>query len=245
MSAPKASVDLSVANTAVAVVAPGPCSVVTVQQKQGSDPPSYPFKVLALDGTTVLSTQQGGTNFNFVAPPGMSFFQGQTVGYIKILVAGPATFTVFADPVFGPAAPITQSSQVTLTSAQLKALQTTAIQLAPNPGPGRMLVPLRLTLQHKFKTLAYTIGNADNAFQLEYVGQSTALLAPAATGLMDQSADTIITQAPAVALAAIARAVSENLGLELLLVGTTPALTGATAAGTMVATLYYAIVPLA
>lgn len=131
---------------------------------------------------------------------------------------------------------LTQQQAWILSSAQLKALQTTAITLAgaPNagvglvpkaPGAGYLLKPTNLFLEYIFNTTAYTIANADNAFQIEYVGKTTNLLKTNATGLVDQVASEIIGIAPAVAGTVISLANSVNLGLEIKLVGTTPALT--------------------
>lgn len=235
---------LSVSTSAVAVVAPQDCLAVTIQQQQGSAPPAPKFSVYATDGVTVLSTQQPGTNFVFNAAPGTKFSAGQVVGYVSI-PTGTVSFTVFADPVVaGQSPPGAGANTVTtvLTSAQLLALQTTAIKVAPAPPMGFFIKPRTMSLQYKFKTGAYTIGNADNAFQLEYAGKSASLIAPAATGLVDQTADTVITQEPSATQAAIARTGVEGLGLELKLAGTTPALT--VGAGSVIVTLTYDTVSL-
>jgi hypothetical protein len=231
--------ELSVSTAVVAILAPADCLSVRIQQKQGSDPPQPTFSIYAADGVTLLSTQQGGTNYEFNAPQGGKFTSGQVVGYTKI-PTGTVVFVVFAEPVVaGLSLPSGTGSFTTtvLTSAQLLALQTTPIQLAAAPGPGKFLVPKRLVLQFKKKVTAYTLGNADNALTMEYTGKSTAIVAPAAAGLVDQAADTVMYQEEAVALAAISRANVENLGLELKLTGTTPALT--LGDGTLIATLFY------
>jgi len=119
-----------------------------------------------------------------------------------------------------------------LTSAQLLALQTTAIQLVGTPltpphgfGKSVLLVPTRMTLQYIFNTTAYTIGNADNAFQIEYTGKSTSLMKTNATGLVDQVVNEVITVEPAVAGQVLAQSNAAGLGLEVKLTGTAPALT--------------------
>lgn len=123
-----------------------------------------------------------------------------------------------------------------LTTAQLLALQTTAVQLiaAPItsglpsylvPPGGFAFVPTTMTAEYKFGGTAFTIGNADNAFQLEYTGKATSLLSMTVTGLVDQAASTLATNDIPVVGSKISLANSANLGVEVKLVGTTPALT--------------------
>jgi hypothetical protein len=122
-------------------------------------------------------------------------------------------------------------SAVVLTSAQLLALQTTAVVIEPSPSTVAvtgsvklLLVPESMTLEYIFNSVAYTIGNANNAFQLEYIGKTTALASANATGLVDQSASSNVSVL-ASAAGNLSNANSVNLGFELKLVGTTPALT--------------------
>jgi hypothetical protein len=129
-----------------------------------------------------------------------------------------------------------------LTSAQLLALQTTAVQLAPAPGLLFALMPKFMSVQYKFGGTAYTIGNADNAFQIEYTGKATNLLKTNATGLVDQASDQVIDVAITDVGSVISRANRENLGLEVKLVGTTPALTLGN--GTVVLNLNYDVLKL-
>lgn len=128
-----------------------------------------------------------------------------------------------------------------LSSAELKALQTTAILLAATPGAGFMLDPRAMLLQYKFLTTAYTIANADNNFQIEHVGKTTNLMKTVATGLVDQVVNEIVNVPPATP-AIITQTNRENLGLELKLVGTTPALT--LGLGSVLVVLAYDVVKL-
>src|SRR5258708_20969102 len=129
-----------------------------------------------------------------------------------------------------------------LSSAELKALQTTAVQLAPAPGVGFALMAQSMILQYKFLTTAYTIGNADNVFQIEYTGKTTSIISTLATGLVDQVVNEIVNAHKAVAGAIIAQSNRENLGLEVKLTGTTPALT--LGLGSVVLSLYYEVLRL-
>lgn len=120
-----------------------------------------------------------------------------------------------------------------LTSADLKALPGTKIQLvpAPNSAPPAVLgqstfilIPGAAYFQYKFGTTAYTLGNADNAFQVEYTGKATALVTQAATGLVTLTSSAGV-KPTTVNAGILTLANSQNLGLELTLVGTTPGLT--------------------
>lgn len=133
-------------------------------------------------------------------------------------------------------------SVLNLTSVNLLALPGTILQVVNKPGVGFALVPEEMSLQYKFVTTAYTIANADNAFQIEYTGKTTNLLKFNATGLVDQAASTVATAWPAVAGQDIAQTNEANLGLEVTLVGTTPALT--LGDGTLILTVVYRVLVL-
>src|SRR5882724_2005596 len=142
----------------------------------------------------------------------------------------PYTFTNFPNGIASMGVPA-MGAQVTLTAAQLLALQTTAVVIFPSPSTVQIdgvvnlvLVPKRIYVEYKFVTTAYTLGNADNAFQLEYVGKAVALATVPAAGLVNQVASRIITVGP-VAVGNEVLTACANLGFELKLVGTTPALT--------------------
>lgn len=126
------------------------------------------------------------------------------------------------------------SVSLLLTSAQLLALQTTAVQLvAPPvltggtislPPKGFLYVPETLTLEYRFGGTAYTIAGTTPVFQIEYTGKAVNLLSMTPTGLVDQGADTVATTDLGVG-PIISLANSANLGLEIKLGGTTPQLT--------------------
>jgi hypothetical protein len=121
-----------------------------------------------------------------------------------------------------------------LSSTDLKALPGTKIQLVTYSafGPAVLgaqasnfaLIPGNAFFQYKFNTTAYTLGNADNAFQIEYTGKTTALVTQAATGLVTLTSSAGV-RPTIVNPGIVTTANSANLGLELTLVGTTPALT--------------------
>jgi hypothetical protein len=142
-----------------------------------------------------------------------------------------------------------------ITSAQLLALNTTAIQLvAPPitgagipsyqipPGGGFIYTPTAMSMQYKFGGTAYTIGGTSPVFQIEYTGQTTSLLSQTPTGLVDQTTDRIVSVQLATGPILATNTVARNLGLELKLGGTTPTLTLGN--GTVVLTLLYNVLAL-
>lgn len=137
-----------------------------------------------------------------------------------------------------------------LSNAQLLALAATPVQiLAPPqvtglpsylvPPNGFLYVPTTLTLQNKFGGTVFTIGNANNILQLEYTGQATSMLSILATGILDQNTNKLGTNLSAATGPIVAPATGVNLGLEVKLTGTTPALTLGT--GTAILTVLFNI----
>jgi hypothetical protein len=122
-------------------------------------------------------------------------------------------------------------SAIILTSAQLLALQTTAIVIEPSPSllavtsskVNLLLVLERMTLEYIFNSVAYTITGTSN-FVIEYIGKTTALATASATGLVDQTASGNVSVA-ALNAGNMSNVNSVNLGFEMKLTGTTPALT--------------------
>jgi hypothetical protein len=136
-----------------------------------------------------------------------------------------------------------------LTTAQLLALGATPVQLVPAPGVppkgfGRQLVllPVRLRAEYIFNATAFTLGNADNVFQIEYTGKAVSLIQAAAAGLVDQVADRFVSIGVPIAVGNEAFSAAAGLGLEVNLTGTTAALT--LGDGSVVLTLTYDVVVL-
>src|ERR1700741_4488127 len=90
------------------------------------------------------------------------------------------------------------SVTITLTSAQLLTLAATPAQLLNAPGlppkglgSSLVLVPTVMYLQYVFGGTAYTLGNADNKFQVEYTGKTVNLISSLAANLVDQAANSV------------------------------------------------------
>jgi len=137
---------------------------------------------------------------------------------------------------------------ITLTSAQLLALNATAIPLLNAPGTppkgfgsSLVIVPTELYAQYTFGGTAYTLGNADNKVQVEYTGQATNLISVAANGLLTAGVNTVVSVQPQAA-GNLAQTVVANLGIEAKCTGTTPAFTLGN--GTLTLSLDYDIIVL-
>jgi len=122
-----------------------------------------------------------------------------------------------------------------LSSAQLLALNATAVQLVTPPlvaglpsylvpPRGYLYVPTTLTLEYVFGGTAYTIGGTSPVIQIEYTGKAGNLISLSPTGLVDQAVNTVASVAT-VLITPTALTNCVNLGLEVKLGGTTPTLT--------------------
>jgi hypothetical protein len=115
--------------------------------------------------------------------------------------------TVYAGPASGVAAlpafralvaadlpgTIFSVATLTLTSAQIKALHGTPVQIGPAPGTGQILLPFFATAQYRFGTLAYS--NVTNALicisPAAFLGGIDYPIEFPAAGLIDQTANTV------------------------------------------------------
>jgi hypothetical protein len=120
---------------------------------------------------------------------------------------------------------------ITLTSAQLLALNVTPIQILNAPGlPPKgfgssfVINPTALFADYVFGGTAYTLGNADNVVRLEYTGQAASLIQIPANGLLTAAVNTFSSNVQQ-ASQNIARTAGANLGIEAKVTGTAAALT--------------------
>src|SRR5260221_1520480 len=114
---------------------------------------------------------------------------------------------------------------ITLTSAQLLALNVTPIQLLNAPGlppkgfgSSMVINPTALFADYVFVGTAYTLGNADNVVRIEYTGQAASLIQIPANGLLTAAVNTFSSNVQQTTQN-IARAAGANLGLELKVTG--------------------------
>jgi hypothetical protein len=118
-------------------------------------------------------------------------------------------------------------------------------QVVDAPGANKIIDPKGITLQYKYATAAFTIGNIDNAF---YMGFETAIGVPmmdptylTTTAFLDQAANNLEIY-NLYAYKATLQSVAANHALVLGLFGTTPALT--VGDGSVVVTVEYTVVDL-
>ena len=127
-----------------------------------------------------------------------------------------------------------------LTAADLLAMPTTKPVIVPAPGTTLLVVPSGIVAQYHYGGTAFTLGNADNALQLEYVGKTTALGTIALNGLATLTGNANLSVA-SLAAGVLTAANSVNLGIEVTVVGTTPALTLGN--GSIYITMEYKVIP--
>jgi hypothetical protein len=111
----------------------------------------------------------------------------------------PAVFTGVVVPTPTPALALqnyaimpNQMQKIILTSAQLLALFTTPVVIAPAGGAGTLLVPDGISYRYIFGGTAYTIGTGVLKLYIGSVAAGHALHANVATGLIDQAANRVI-----------------------------------------------------
>lgn len=127
-----------------------------------------------------------GTNYDTVGNVGDEYWQytlssGAVTVFAKYkFIAGTFHRAADADAVY--------CTNVTLTSAQVKALKATPIELVPAPGADFAIVPVAINMVCNYGgTNAFT--EAADDFSIEYVGSSTEIKEIEATGFIDQAVD--------------------------------------------------------
>lgn len=158
--------------------------------------------------SSILSLSQTGspvTGAGTIAPTITLQTQGANQVWAGPLSGSAATptFRVLA-PADLPGATVF-SATLTLTSAQLKALHATPIQIVPAPGAGLALMPLSATAEYVFVTPAYS--GVTNAIIViapaATLGSSNEPIQMMAAGFIDQTASQLsVTPAQTVAAAA-------------------------------------------
>jgi hypothetical protein len=98
-----------------------------------------------------------------------------------------------------------QSAVIVVSSAELKALNTTAKTLIASPGAGNAIQFLSAVVMHDYATAAYTESNANLEFR--YTDKDGAICGTGeATGFLDATADKMIAVAPAASPLMVANA---------------------------------------
>lgn len=133
------------------------------------------------------------TKFGPTNPPGAVF---ATIEYVNN-ATGARSGALLARIQWPGGPDMLYQANVQLSSAQILAIATTAVQLLPAPGPNRLIRPIALTLAYKYHTTPYTL--VPTPYVMVYWGipptVGDAWYNP--IGLLDQTQDTIdLTLAP-------------------------------------------------
>jgi hypothetical protein len=96
----------------------------------------------------------------------------------------------FVPGLFAQAASPVQIATVTLSSAQLRVLHGSPVQLIPAPGVGQVIAPISVVFQYKAGTTPYTVGSG--ARLAVYLGTPNNVVTQvAASGFLDQAASQV------------------------------------------------------
>lgn len=233
-------------------LADGVTALGGVQQGGAGFKFSAPSGTAYAPGTTVgyiglLSADTGTALFSVFADPLVAkvpeYVPDTGTGGSSGLIPAPQPGDAALGKIFGAAGNVIGiiRAVVVLTSAQLKALQTTGILIVPAAPAGYGNVLGGVIFNYKYGATAYTLGNADNVIQLEYVGQTTSLLKAACAGLVDQTSNKFIPGSSGLTTV-LASSVALAVGIEAKLTGTAAALT--LGDGTVTVVAEYKVVPL-
>ncbi len=149
-------------------------------------------------------------------------------------VDGYYTVAGFANPANNGTFKCTASTNTTLTLNNASGVNEThagtatanSFVVVSAPGASKLIQAVSITFQYKYNTTAYTLGNVDNVFAVDYAGLalgSTNEAYSGAAGLVDQTANTISSNI--FYAYPLAEADTANKDLVIGLGGTSPALT--------------------
>jgi hypothetical protein len=144
---------------------------------------TVPTSVLgvSISGSPVTASGTLGATITLVNQAANTFFAGPTSG----ASSAPGFRAIAPEDLPGA---VLSSVAVTLTSAQIKALHATPVQILAAQGANTAVIPIEATFQYKFGTVAYT-----NAASADIVIGPTAMLGTAEEPIQIQASDFIDT----------------------------------------------------
>lgn len=187
------------------------------------------------DGTVSLSGTGAVETVNSLAPTAGNIVIAGTTGEIDVASAG-STVTLSLD------AELPVEAEVTLTSAQVKALAATQIELVPAPGAGKMIKFMGASLKLVYGgTNAFT--ESSITFGIKYTDDTGVQVSQTieATGWIDQTASTYTNAEPKID-AIVAASAAENQALVLDNLGAGEVAGNAANDNTVVVSVLYRIV---